>query len=106
MQHVAAVMVVCSAMLHGVSGRRAARIRAQFGVSRAVVEHWRGWWRRLPLGAFWKHVRGRLPVAFDGRGLPHSLLDVFGGEARERLVALLRFLSPVTSRSAPGRLAI
>jgi len=105
-QHVAAVMVLCSAMLHGVTGRRAARIRERFGVSRSVAEHWRGWWRRLELSPFWRSVRGRLAPAFEAGALPASLLGAFAGEAGERLVSVLRFLLPVTSGSAPGGQAI
>jgi hypothetical protein len=34
--------------------------------------------------------------------LPRDLLDRFPGNARDRLIALLRFLSPLTTSSLPG----
>ena len=39
----------------------------------------------------------------DGSALPASLIDRFGGDAKERLVALLRFLGPVTGGAGDAR---
>jgi hypothetical protein len=101
-QHPAAMMVVCCALLHGLTSQRARGMRDAFGVSEALVKHWQAWWRTLPLSPFWKTVRGRLSPSFNTRALPITLLDSFPGEPQEKLISLLRLLLPLSSRSAPG----
>jgi hypothetical protein len=64
------------------------------------------WWQGLRLSAFWKSVRGHLAPDFKEQDVPASLLESFGGDARKRLVSLLRLLLPLSSRSAPGSRAI
>lgn len=109
-QHISALIVLCSAMLHGLPPRRQRRLETEWGVrrgiSRAIVGHWQSWWKHLPLSAFWKTVRGRLPATLDQHSLPGSLLRIFTGNARERLTSLLGLLSPLTSRTAPNNQAI
>ena len=88
-QHISATIVLCSAMLHGLTPRRQRCLETEFdigrGISRAIVRHWQNWWKRLPLSAFWKTVRGRLPATLDARALPGSLLRVFKGNAGQQL---------------------
>jgi hypothetical protein len=109
-QHISAMIVLCSAMLHGLTPRRQRRLETEFdvsrGTSRAIVRHWQNWWKRLPLSAFWRTVRGRLPATLDQRALPGSLLRVFKGNAGEQLTSLLGLLSPLTSKTAPNSQAI
>lgn len=97
----AAVVVLLTALLHGVTPARAARLRELVGVSRRTLERWRWWWRQeLVQTGFWKAARGRLRGAIREDRLPLSLLEAFGAaSAPERMVDLLGFLLPLTTAS-------
>jgi hypothetical protein len=98
------VVTLASALRHGVTPGRARVLRRHLGMARVTLERWRRWWQaQLPGTDFWNRVRGELPSALRIDNLPRSLLAVFTGILRERLVALLRLLSPVTTGSCPGR---
>lgn len=100
--YLAPVFVVVSALQHGVTPRRLAAVQKWLGdrVSRRTVERWRRWWLEVfTASPCWAAGRGRfVPPVAEGR-LPLSLLERFVGEERDRLVAALRFLSPVTTGS-------
>jgi len=104
--YLAAVVVLIAALEDGATVRRVEALRARLGVSltAATVLRWRRWWREtLPQTRFWRTVRGSFlpPVAVGG--LPGSLLVRFAGDDdRSRLIALLRFLSPVTVPTGAG----
>jgi hypothetical protein len=101
--YLAAVVVLASAMRHGLSARRVAELRTLIGVSRRTLERWRRWWleqfRETPV---WKTLQGRLASPVDLERLPRSLLERFAGEPQEQLVALLRQLSPLSVTSPPS----
>jgi hypothetical protein len=62
--------------------------------------HWGRWWREmLPETRFWRGAGGTLmpPVAIQE--LPASLLQRFAGAPAERLLLLLRWLSPLSTGS-------
>jgi hypothetical protein len=106
--YLSAVVVLVSAMLHGATPPRAARLRELFGVSARTLGRWRDWWQAaFAQSAFWKAARGLLRSAADTATLPLSLLRCFGepGE-REPMVAALKFLSPITTASAKGSRAL
>lgn len=95
------VFVLVSAMIHGITEKRAAALRELVGVSRRTLERWRRWWLKVfPHSPFWRGARGRLrsPVGCDE--LPASLLERFGrpGES-ECALGALRFLAPLTAGS-------
>ena len=46
-----------------------------------------------------KAARAAFMPPVDGTQLPAALIDRFGGDAQDRLIALLRFLGPVTGGS-------
>lgn len=96
--YLGAMIVLVSAMQHGPTRVRLARLHELFGVSRQTVCRWRAWWLELFCQTrFWQEHRGRLASPPDQSTLPASLLERFvGDELRERLVALLGFLSPLT----------
>jgi hypothetical protein len=48
--------------------------------------------------AFWKAARGRFTPSINDADLPHDLLARFPGAAVTPMIALLRFLSPLTTR--------
>lgn len=95
-------VVLLASVLEG-CGTAAQRrqLREWLGVSPRTLTRWRRWWRHLfPRSAFWRTVRGwfRTPLGTDD--LPASLLARFPGDARSRVVALLRFLAPITGSLA------
>ena len=53
--------------------------------------------------SFWQGVKGRFVPPVDPEELPATLLERFVADhARDRLVAVLRFLTPITTRPARG----
>lgn len=101
--YLAAVVVLASAMRHGLSARRVAELRALTGVSRRTLERWRRWWLELfTVTPLWKGLRGQLAAPVDLERLPASLLERYAGEPEEQLVALLRQLSPLSLPTAPN----
>lgn len=101
--YLAAVVVLASAMRHGLSPRRVAELRRQIGVSRRTLERWRRWWLELFTATpVWKALCGRLSAPADPARLPASLLERFGGAPDEQLIALLRQLSPLSIPSPRG----
>jgi hypothetical protein len=98
--YLGAMVVLVSAMRHGATPPRAERLRELFGVSRRTLARWRTAFSASP---FWKAARGHLRRPADPGRLPLSLLEAFAlDDERERLVAALRFLAPITSGSAPN----
>lgn len=70
-------------------------------MSRQTLERWRTWWREAFVGsAFWKAGKAGFSPPVAETGAPRSLLERFGGDAIERLAALLRFLSPLSTPPA------
>lgn len=96
--YLGAVVVLVSAMLNGPTPRRVATLGAILGASRRTLERWRRWWRTtFAESAFWKAAAGRFARPPENERLPSSLLDCFRGDERERLIATLRFVAPITT---------
>lgn len=103
----AAVVVLVSCLHQRPSSERLERLHELTGASARTVKRWLKWWRtEFVQSAFWTANRGLLACPVDIVSLPQSLLSSFLGEARDQLVALLRFLGPLTSRSASRNLRI
>ena len=98
------VVVLVTAMRAGLTPRRVTKLREGLGVSVRTLARWRQWWRAtFVVSPFWQGVKGRFVPPVDPRELPAALLDRFAGDDRRgRLVAVLRFLAPITTRPAPG----
>jgi len=95
--YLGAVVVLVSAMRHGANPARMRQLREHLGVSRRTVERWRRWWREtFAESPFWRTAAASFMPPTDPDRLPSSILDRFAGDERERLVALLRFLGPIT----------
>jgi hypothetical protein len=89
-----------SALQHGATPRRLAAVRKWLGkrVSRRTVARWRRWWLEVfTASPCWTAGRGRFVPPVTEARLPLSLLERIVGDERDRLVAALRFLSPVTT---------
>ena len=96
--YVAAVMVV-------VCGRWTTARRAQ--VPRNTARRWRRYFRSGFVGSgFWQAARARLMPPLQGTSLVTALLSCFGQDRASALRAALRFISPVTTESAGGLMAV
>jgi hypothetical protein len=94
----AVFVVLVSALMHGVTGRRLQTIRTALSVDRRTLERWRRWWREtFPQTRFFKEVQARLLPPVDQDSLPQSLLLRFGKGSLDSVVSLLRFLAPCGS---------
>jgi hypothetical protein len=98
--YLGAIVVLISALRCGVTPWRMRRLHELVGVSRHTVARWRDWWREvLPGMRCWVGLAGTLippPAIAD---LPASLLERFAGSPDQRLLALLRWLSPLSCAS-------
>lgn len=98
--YLAPVFFIVSAMQGALTARRLGRLHARFGVDRRTVQRWRRWWREsFATTAFWRAMAGRFAAPVAIAALSGSLLARFGGSTRERVIAALRFLSPLSTRS-------
>lgn len=99
--YLAAVVVLVTALRHGVSDRRASELRRLIGASRHTLARWRTWWSEtFTATAFWQVERARWVPQVSAAELPASLLERFvGGDDRTRLCRLLDFIKPITTGS-------
>jgi len=96
------VVVLVSAVRHGITPARLRTLRESLGVDRRTVERWREWWlQAFARSSFWQAARARFMPPIDPKTLPASLCEAFGLDRRDRLLDLLKFISPVTTGSIP-----
>jgi hypothetical protein len=93
------LVILITAMRQGPSPSGYAALHQRFGVDRRTVARWQDWWNEVfPVSKFWKAARARctalVPVEF-----PRALLLLFEAESPNRIVKLLRFLSPLGASS-------
>ncbi len=102
----AAVILLAATDLQS-SRKEMAQLRELVEVSVRTLNRWCRWWRRIfAVSPFWKAVSGRFDRPVDTDRLPLSLLERFGGNAHEQVVAMLCFLAPVTTSSTRGILVM
>ena len=95
--YLATVVTLVSALQHGVTPERLRRLSAALGIDRRTVVRWREWWLSgVTAGRFWRAASAAFMPPVDATRLPASLLDRFAGDAGQRLLALLRWLAPIT----------
>lgn len=98
--YLGAVVVLATAMQQGVTPVRARRLKELLGVGLLTLARWREWWRTtFAESAFWKEMRARFAPPPDANGFPVALLERFGSEEGGRLLALLRFMGPLSTSS-------
>lgn len=92
------IVVLATAMQQGPAPWRAGRLREELGVSRQTLERWRAWWREAFVeSAFWKTAKAAFSPPVAEAEAPCSLLERFGGDELERVAALLRFVSSLST---------
>jgi hypothetical protein len=99
------VVVLASILVSGLTPRRLARVQAHLGVSAQTVGRWRQWWQTsFVQSRFWSEHRGSFLPTVDVLDLPNDLFRRFvRGPENLRLLAFLRFLSPLTITLRKGR---
>jgi hypothetical protein len=101
--YVGAVVVLLSAMMHGLKRKRVERLRNELGISERTLERWRAWWlENFVDSAFWKSARARFMPRVEESLLPLSLVAAFAAEGREGLIRLLLFIAPITAPARKG----
>jgi hypothetical protein len=101
------VVVLITVMIHGLKPIRVRRIREALQIDSRTVKRWRQWWLERFVGSsFWKAARARFMPLLSERTLPLSLWLRFQLEGRDRLLAVLQFLRPITTPSAWKELAM
>jgi hypothetical protein len=102
--YLSVVVVLISALRCGATPARLRYLEELVGVSRRTLMRWRRWWcEQLVDTPFWRAASGVLMPPVRRSALPLALLERFAGSARERLLALLRFIAPITSDSPSVR---
>ena len=95
--YLATMVVLISVMRHGATVPRVARLSQLVGVPRRTVARWREWWRTaFAESRFWQAKRAVFMPPVDRQRLPASLLERFAAGGGEQLLALLRFLAPIS----------
>ena len=68
------VVVLVSAMIHGLKLQRMQRLREVLEIDRRTLERWRQWWLSLFVeSAFWREARPRFMPPLCQKALPLSL---------------------------------
>lgn len=97
----AAIVVLVSILRLGPTPARFSKLEELVGVSQRTVRRWRKWWlKNFVESNFWTAARGLMRAPLDESQLPLTLLEAFGAEPGPlKLVQLLRFIGPLTTRS-------
>ena len=95
--YIAAIVVLIAILRHGATTLRVRELTEVIGVDRRTVERWRTWWRdSFTTTPFWQVARAAFMPPVDPDRLPTALIERFAGDDADRLVALLRFMGPLT----------
>jgi hypothetical protein len=99
--YMSVVVTLLTALRHGATPERVAKLRATVGVSRRTLERWRQWWlKEFPETSFWRSAMGRMAQPVEKETLPLSLLECFPKPTpQERTIDLLRLILPLTTPS-------
>jgi hypothetical protein len=101
------VVVLITTVIHGLKPGRVRRIGQALQIDARTLKRWRQWWLdSFVRSSFWKAARARFIPPPSERTLPLSLWLSFELEERDRLLAVLQFLRPVTTPTAWKELAM
>lgn len=96
------LVLLLPVLREGPTPERLRRLTEVFAVSPRTLLRWRRWWREVVVESrFWRAMQGRWATPVASEALPGSLLAAFSGiaEPSRRVLAVLRWLSPLTSGS-------
>ena len=96
-------VVLLPILMEGPTPKRVQRLQQLIRVSARTLRRWRRWWRENVAGSrFFAGARGAFATPVVTEELPGSLLAAFSGlaEPAERLVAVLRWLMPLSAGSS------
>lgn len=102
------VVLLVPVLMEGPTPVRQRRLQEVFAVSPRTLRRWRRWWRESVANSrFFAAERGRFARPVAGEALPDSLLSAFTAIAEpvERVVAILRWLGPLSHGSAAAERA-
>ena len=96
--YLGATVVLASAVRSGLAEWRVNQLTEWIRVPRQTLERWRVWWQQAFVdSAFFVTARGQFMPPLEEAALPASLLRRFeGADLSSRLVAVLRFLAPLS----------
>jgi hypothetical protein len=95
------VVVLVSALTHGLSPGRVQRLREALGIDGRTLKRWRQWWlEQFVHSPFWSAVRSRFLPPLCEQTLPLELCEHFQAQQQKGLLQLLQFLSPITTQTA------
>jgi hypothetical protein len=102
--YLATVVTLISALMLGTTPSRLARLSVVPGLDRRTLARWRAWWRSTFTDSPFAPVAMAAVVPpIDIAALPVSLLERFAGDVGGKLIALLRFLGPLTGGASAVR---
>jgi hypothetical protein len=102
--YLATVVTLISAMLHGTTPSRLARLSIMPGIDRRTLARWRAWWlSAFTDGPFALVAQANFVPPVNIASLPASLLVRFAGDIAVQLTSLLRFLGPLTGGASSMR---
>jgi len=102
--YLATVVTLISAMQLSITSSRLARLSVVPGLDRRTLARWRAWWRSTFTDSpFAPVAKAAVVPPIDIAALPVSLLERFAGDVGEKLIALLRFLGPLTGGQSAMR---
>jgi hypothetical protein len=98
----AAIVVVAAMMWQGITKRRLLRLSSAITVDRRTLQRWQVWWRKaFTATSFWRRARAAFMPPVEEEHIPATLIESFKGVTpAERMLALLRFLRPITGGQA------
>ena len=101
----AAIVVVAAMMWHGITERRLLRLSGAITVDRRTLRRWQVWWRKaFTATPFWRRARAAFMPPVDEERIPAALMESFkGATLAGRMLALLRFLRPITGGQVQDR---
>jgi len=105
--YVGVVVVLVAAMMHGESGRRIAVLHEALGIDERTLKRWRQWWLEVFVQTpFWRANKARFMPVLKEAVMPYCLVEAFDAQRREGLLKLMEFLSPITTTSGKGVVAM
>lgn len=99
------VVLLGPILMEGPTPGRVRRLQDRFSVSERTLRRWRRWWREsVARSRFFAAARGGFARPVAGDALPGSLLTAFVtiAEPGERVLAMLRWLGPLSLGSVDG----